>query len=119
MKSNMNDDQPSTGVSTQEEADTLTILHAEEISKTGKIVHIMTQDTDIMVLALQRHTVLGLQTTMLMGTGDNRRQNLMKLIHARLGTSKAAELPGFHCLTGCDTCGHIKSIGKKTAFKDH
>ena len=59
-----------------------------------------------MVRALQRLTVLGLQTTMLIGTGDNRRNILMK----------PAELPGFHCLTGCETCGHIKGIGKKTAF---
>ena len=69
-------------------------------------------------LLLQRLTVLGLQTTMLMGTGDNKKKNFdAKPIYVRLGTSKAAELPGFHCLTGCDTCGHIKSIGKKTAFK--
>ena len=65
VKSNMNDIQPSTGVSTQEEADTLIMLLAAEISKAGKNVYIMTQDTDVMVLALQRLTVLGLQTTML------------------------------------------------------
>ena len=70
-----------------------------------------------MVCALQRLTVLGLKTTMLMGTGENRRKLLMKPIYVRLGTSKAAELLGFHCLTRCDTCGHIKGIGKKTAFK--
>ena len=80
VKSNLNDVQPSTGVSTQEEANTLIMLHAAEISKAGNNVHIMTQDTDVMVLALQRLTVLGLQTTMLMGTGDNRRTNLLKPI---------------------------------------
>ena len=79
-------------------------------------VHIMNQDTDVMVLALQILTVLGLQTTMLMGTSGNIKI-LMKPIYVRLGTSKTAELPGFHCLTGCDTCGHIKGIGKKAAFK--
>ena len=67
VKSNMNNVQSSTGVITQEETDTLIILHAAEISKAGKNVHIMTQDTDVMVLALRRLTVLGLQTTMLMG----------------------------------------------------
>ena len=92
------------------------MLHTAEISKAGKNVHFMTQDTDIMVRALQRLTVLSLQTTMLMGKGDNRRKILMKPIYVRLGTSKAPELLGFHCLTGCDTCGHIKGIGKKTAF---
>ena len=107
VKSNMNNVQPSTGVSTQEEADTLIILHAAEISKAGENVHITTQDTYVMVLALRRLTVLGLQTTVLMGTGDNRRTILLKPIYVRLGTSKAAALPGSHCLTGCDTCGHI------------
>ena len=63
----------------------------------------MTQDTDVMFLALRRLTVLCLQTTMLMGTGDNRRKILMKPIYVRLGISKAAVLTGFHCLTGCDT----------------
>ena len=52
VKSNMNNVQPSTGVSTQEEADTLIILHAAKISKAGKNVHIMTQGTNVMVLAL-------------------------------------------------------------------
>ena len=117
VRSNMDDIQPSTGVSTQEEADTLIILHAAEIFAAGKNVHIMTQDTDVLVLALQRLTVLGPQTTMLMGTGDKRRKVSLKPIYDRLGTSKAAALPGFHCITGCDTCGHIRGIGKKTAFK--
>ena len=38
----MNNVQPSTGVSTQEEADTLITLHAAKISKFGKNVDIMT-----------------------------------------------------------------------------
>ena len=44
--------QSRTGVSTQEEADTLMILHAKEISDTGQNVHILTQDTDVLVLAI-------------------------------------------------------------------
>ena len=74
VKSNMNDVQPLTDVSTQEEADTLIMLHAAEISKAGKNAHIITQDTDDMVLDLRRLT----QTTILMGTGDNRRKREKK-----------------------------------------
>ena len=107
MKSKMNDVQPLTGVSTQEEADTLIMLHAADIFKAEKNVHIMSQGTYFMVFALRRLTVLGLQTTMLVGTGDNRGKILLKPIYVRLRTSKAAALSGFHCLTGCDTCGHI------------
>ena len=58
-------------------------------------------------------------STILIGTGDNRRKRikLLKPIYVCLGRSEAAALPEFHCLTGCDTCGLIKGIGKKTAFK--
>ena len=42
---------------------------------------------------------------------------LVGMINVRLGTSKYAALSGIHCLTGCDTCGNNKGIGKKTAFK--
>jgi hypothetical protein len=100
-----------------EEADTLIILHAAEISASGKNVHIMTQDTDVMVLALCRFPVLGPQVDMLMGTGDHRRKVLLKPIYDSLGASRAAALPGFHSITGCDTCGHIRNKGKTTAFK--
>jgi hypothetical protein len=69
VKSNMAHVQPSTGVSVHEEADTLIILHAAEISASGKNVHMMTQDTDVMGLAIRRLQVLGHQIAMIMCTG--------------------------------------------------
>ena len=91
------------GIAQGQEADILIMLHVAEISKAGKNVHIiMTQNTDVMVLVLRRLTDLGLQTTILMGTGDNKRKSLLKPIYIRLGTSKAAALPGFHGLARCD-----------------
>lgn len=80
VRSNTESVQPSTEVSTQEEADTLIILHAAEVSAAGKSVHIMTQDTDVMVLALRRLPMLGPKTTMLMGKGDKRRKILLQPI---------------------------------------
>ena len=115
VQTNM-EEQPLTGVSTQE-ADTLMMLHAAEICATGKSVHIMMQDTDVLVLTLRRLPTLGPRTTMLMGTGDKRRKVLLQHIYDSLGPEKVAALPGFHCITGCDTCGHIRGKGKKTAFK--
>ena len=113
------DVQPSTGVSTQEEADTL-IMHVtcNRDLYSWKECTYHNPRHYVMVLALRRLTVRGLQTTILMGTGvnDRKRKILLKPIYVRLGTSKAAVLPGLHSLTGCDTCGHIKGIGKKTAF---
>ena len=34
-----------------------------------------------------------------------------------IGAERAAALPGFHALTGCDTTGHIQGKGKPTCFK--
>ena len=108
--------QPTTGVSSHEEADTVMILHASELGAAGKAVHLMTQDTDALVLALRRLPFLGPKPSLIMGTGERRRQVLLKPIYDQLGASKAAALPGFHCITGCDTCGHIRGKSKKAAF---
>ena len=108
---------PSTNVSSQTEADTLMILHASELSADGRTVHFLTQDTDVVVLALRRYTLLGPGTAAITGTGEKRRKIDLKPIYESLGPLKAAALPGFHCITGCDTCGQIRGKGKKSAFK--
>ena len=77
----------------------------------------MTQDTDVMVLALRRLPLLGPKTMMILGTGEHRRKISLKPIYDKLCPEKVAALPAFHCLTGCDTCGHIQGKGKKSAFK--
>ena len=53
------DCQPTTGLSTQEEADTLMILHAVQVAASGATVHVYTQDTDVLLLALRRVPQLG------------------------------------------------------------
>lgn len=73
----------------------LIIFHSAEISASGKDVQIMTQVTDVMVLALCRLPVLGSKVAMLMRTGDRRRKVLLKLIYNSLGASRAAALPDF------------------------
>ncbi|KAG0711912.1 hypothetical protein GWK47_019569 [Chionoecetes opilio] len=110
------DCQVSTGVSTQEEADTLMILHAVEVAAAGAIVHIYTQDTDVLLLALRRVPQLGRNSVLIMGTGDRRRTVLLQPIYDALGPSKAAALINWHALTGCDTTGHIRGKGKQTCF---
>ena len=117
VKSNVDGYHPSTPVSSQPEADTLMILHAIELTSDQKSVHFLTQDTDVMVLALRRYLSLGPNTALVMGTGDKRRTIMLKPIFESLGPLKAAALPGFHCITGCDTCGQIRGKGKKSAFK--
>ena len=49
-----------TGVSTQEEAATLMVLHAVDVAtSTQDVVHIYSQDTDVLLLALRRVPQLG------------------------------------------------------------
>jgi len=51
--------------SNNEEADTMLILHAMYSSAQHNIVHIMSPDTDVFVLALRRLPQLGPQTCVL------------------------------------------------------
>ena len=46
------------------------ILHAIELTSENKSVHFLTQDTDVMILALRRYSLLGPNTALVMGTGD-------------------------------------------------
>jgi len=110
------DCQATTGVSTQEEADTLMILHAVEVAASGATVHVYTQDTDVLLLALRRVPQLGRNSALIMGTGECRRTVLLQLIYDALGPTKAAALINWHALTGCDTTGHIRGKGKQTCF---
>ena len=61
------------GASSQEEADTLMMLHAVEASREGLTVHVYSQDTDVLLLAIRRVPLLGENPAMLMGTKDRRR----------------------------------------------
>lgn len=55
----------SPGISSQEEADTLMILHATESMKNGSVVHIYCQDTDALRLALRGVPLLGRSPAMM------------------------------------------------------
>ena len=74
-----------TGVSSQEEADTIMVLHAVEVAANGFDVHIYTQDTNVLLLALRRVPKLGTNPAIIMGTGDRRRNVMLKPIYDKLG----------------------------------
>ena len=59
-----------TGVSTQEEADTLMIHHAVEVASNGMTVQIYSHDTDVLVLALRRTPLLGNHSAIIMCTSE-------------------------------------------------
>ena len=59
--------------------------------------------------------LLGPHTVMIMGTGLKRRHILLLTIVSALSQDRVDALIGFHCLSGCDTTGHL--FGKsKTAW---
>ena len=105
------------GVSSQEEADTLMIFHATEAAKSGFTVHIYSQDTDVLVLAIRRVPILGKGAAQLMGTSDRRRLVMLEPIYNALGPDKAEALCKLHALTGCDTTGHINGKSKKSCLE--
>ena len=116
----MTSNQPGTinpDVSSQEEADTLMILHASEAAKTGCTVHIYSQDTDVLILAIRRVPELGKKAALVMGTGDRRRVVMLEPIFNALGSEKATGLCKWHALTGCDTTGHISGKSKESCLE--
>ena len=89
------------------------ILHATELGAANKIVHLMTQNTDVLVAALWKLPFLGLKPSLIMGTGERQRQILLQPIYDHLRAFKATALFRCHCLPGCDICGHIRGKSKR------
>ena len=92
------------------------ILHAVNAAEKGFTVHIYSQDTDVLLLALRRVPQLKNGAALIMGKSDNRQKVLLQPIYDKLGSEKASALVNWHALTGCDTTGHIQGKGKKGCF---
>lgn len=107
----------STAECKHDEADTLLIYYASEARKLGLTIHIYSQDTDVLVLAIYNISVLGDDAAMIMGTGENR--HLVKLlpIYLALGEERSAALLGFHAISGSDTTGRIFGKSKTSWWK--
>ena len=105
-----------TGVSTQEEADTLVIHHAVEVASNGMNVHIYPQDMDVLFLALRRTPLLGDCSAAIMGTTERRRNVFIHPVYDKPGPEKSGVLINWHALTGSDTTGHIHGKGKNGCF---
>jgi hypothetical protein len=103
--------------STQEEADTLLLLHALHAVRSGTEVQIISPDTDVLLLALRRYPQLGHNPSFVTGVGVKRRTISLKPIYDSIGERLAASLPGFHAFTGCDSTGHFAGKGKQACWK--
>ena len=101
----------STDCSTQEEADTLMILHGFELANTGIAADFLYPRYQLVGAALEEIIrYIGLNTPIITCTSDNRRVVALKPIHTKLGSSVTLALPGFHALTGSDTTGRICGV---------
>ena len=104
--------------STQEEADTKIILHANRAAKNGSaVIDIHSPDTDVFILALRRVLELAPNTSFVTGTGSNKRSISLNSIHKTLGSSVTNALPGFHAFSGCDQTGKFAGKGKSVFWK--
>ena len=85
--------------SSHEEADTLLILHAVYAHQDSEVIHIMSPDTDVFILALRRQPESGAGLSMIVGTTEGRRVVPLKQIYDAIGPDIANSLPGFHAFT--------------------
>ena len=107
-------------IHSHEEADTLLVLHALDVSNCGRKVdslHIFSPDTDVFLLLVNRYSQLCPNTVFVTGRGLLRREIQLKNIYDSIGKDKADALLGFHAFTGADTSGRFAGKTKKTAFK--
>ena len=100
----------------QEEADTIVILHAVDLAKRGMNITIFSLDTDVFILALSRTEELG-DVVFLTGNKSKRRSIHLQDIVIKLGEPKARALPGFHAFTGSDVCGKFSGKGKISCWQ--
>ncbi|MEW8548339.1 MAG: hypothetical protein AB2693_32955 [Candidatus Thiodiazotropha sp.] len=104
--------------SSQEEADTKIILHANHAAKNGSaVIDIHSPDTDVFILALRRVPELAPSTSFVTGTGSNKRSISLNTIYNILGSSVTSALPGFHAFSGCDQTGKFAGKGKQVFWK--
>ena len=105
-----------TGVSTQEEEDTVMNYHAVKVTRNGMNVHKYSQDTDVLLQAVRRTPLLGSHAALIMGTGERRRKVFQQSIYDKLGPEKSAAFINWNAFTCCDTTGHIHGKGKNGCF---
>ena len=104
---------------TQEEADSRIFLHVAAAASAGhRSIIIRTTDSDVVVLGVAAYVSLKDKMGELwkaFGVGKNYRYLPIHRIAEGLG-QKAAALPAFHAITGCDTTSSFFGKGKTTAW---
>ena len=103
---------------THEEADTRIMIHVADCASQGHTkVCIRTVDTDVVALAVSVLNTIALSELWLaFGAGKSFRYIAAHSIASNLGRDKAAALPMFHSITGCDTVSSFAGRGKKSCW---
>ena len=101
----------------QEEADTLLLLHAADAVHKGCMkVTIRTVDTDVVVLAVASFSKIATDELWLaFGVGSSFRYPIHEMA-ASMNPAQCLALSVFHAFTGCDTVFAFAGRGKKTAW---
>ena len=98
---------PSTLVThSQEEADTLMLLHALSIDKHAEVVF-ASPDTDVFLMMIQMYPSLPCDISFLTGKGNLKRSIPVQPVYNKLGHKRASAILGVHALTGSDMSGRF------------
>ena len=100
----------------QEEADTLLILHAISVPHERELV-VSSPFTGVLLLLVHMFLDLPLSTVFLTGKRRLKRNISVCNIHNKLGQKRASALLGFYTLTGSDTSGRFVGRTKDWCFK--
>jgi len=103
---------------THEEAD---VIIAQQMTYLGlegvKSIHVISDDTDVMVLLLHFYTLKKLSCNLLMvGTSHSRASVDIKAT-AKEHTDYVPQILAAHTISGCDTVSYLWGIGKGTVLK--
>ena len=100
----------------QEEADTLLLLHALSIDRHAEVV-IASPDTDVLLLMIQMYPSLPCDIIFLTGKSNLRRNIPFQPVYNKLGHRRASAILGFHAQTGSDMSGRFAGRSKEWCFK--
>ena len=100
----------------QEEADTIMVLHAASVNKDTHLV-VFSPDTVVLLLLVHHFPSLPDSTTLYTGKGRQRRFISVQDIYIKLGQKRSAAILGFHAFTGSDINGRFGGRTKDWCFK--
>jgi len=98
----------------QEEADTLLILHAVTVDKDAELVY--SPDTDVLILLIEMYQRLPAATSFLTGRRNLRRNIAVQPISEKLGVKCTSVMIGFHAFTKSDMSGRFAGRSKDWCF---